>query len=259
MTVKQIAHEDLTVIIVPVLNDNYSYIVAKGSEAIGIDPPDAKAVMSVCQQQALSVTGLLCTHKHSDHTAGLAHLKEVYHCSVYGPVGEDIPAITNFLEEDTEFWILDELVEVIHTPGHTKIHHSYYFPRPGWLFCGDSLFMGGCGRLFECAPEIMWSTLRRIMELPDDTLVFCGHEYTEENYRFAVKMDPGWEPTCDKYSEVKKLRRQGLPTVPGVLGAEKRTNIFLRSVSQDLKSTLNMSGENAETVFARLRAMKDTF
>jgi len=245
-------------------SDNYGYLVydVESRRTAAIDAPDAKAIKAALDRRGWKLTDIFITHHHTDHVEGLPALKREFGVTVTGPrseaekiLGLDVlvaPSETVSLGE-TDFLIID-------TPGHTLGHIVYYEPAGGHLFSGDALFSLGCGRMFEGKPGAMWAGLSELRELPDDTLVYCGHEYTLDNARFAQSVDPKNTALNIRAAEVARMREKGEFTIPVSLGMEKRTNPFLRADRPELGVALGLE-EDARPVevFAALRAAKDVF
>lgn len=238
----------MEIVTIPMLRDNYSYLlIAEDERAAIIDPTEAEPAVHEIERRNLSLRFILNTHHHGDHTGGNAELKRRYGCKTAAPAADlhriadvDIP-----LREGDVFSFGGDAAKIIETPGHTSGHICFYFKAAKALFCGDTLFSLGCGRLFEGTAEQMWRSLSKIMALPDGTLVYCGHEYTEANGRFCLNVEPDNTALQRRMAEVVKLRAAGRPTIPATLGEEKHANAFLRA-------------GNAER-FAALRARKDGF
>ncbi|MDP2706227.1 MAG: hydroxyacylglutathione hydrolase, partial [Burkholderiales bacterium] len=211
--------------------DNYIWLIrGKSPDRVAIvDPGDAGPVLAALDKQRLTPVAILCTHHHGDHVGGVADILKVYPLPVYGPARERIGTLTHRLV-DGDRVTLPELgleFEVLDVPGHTAGHIAYF--GAGMLFCGDTMFSAGCGRLFEGTAEQMHKSLSRFAALPEATRVYCGHEYTEANLRFALAVEPD-NPDSDAYLEQARERRsQDLPTLPSTIGLERRVNPFLRS------------------------------
>lgn len=212
-------------------DDNYIWLIGcEGHREVAIvDPGDDEPVVEYLQQHDLIPVAILLTHHHGDHTGGVAEIVERYRIPVYGPSHERIPSVTHPLREDDCVELADCALHltVFDTPGHTRGHICYY--GHGALFSGDTLFTGGCGRLFEGTAEQMYHSLEKLRALPGDTLLYCAHEYTEANLRFALTAEPKNSATHSRAEHVRRLRAEGLPTVPATLAQEKETNPFLRS------------------------------
>lgn len=239
----------LEVVQVPVLSDNYVYLVhdaATGDTAV-VDPAVAEPVLDAASARGWTITQILNTHWHPDHVGANAAIKAATDCIVTGPAGEaaKIPGIDRAVSEGDEVRIGSEVGRVIDVPGHTAGHNAYHFAASGLLFCGDTLFALGCGRLFEGTAEQMFGSLGKLMALPDDTRVYCAHEYTAANGRFALSVEPENESLRRRMDEVAAARAADRPTVPSTIGLERATNPFTRAADV---------GE-----FAARRAAKDSF
>lgn len=238
----------ISVTLVPVLNDNYSYILtADNGDCAVVDPGDAKPVLRELERQQLLPTIIYNTHHHGDHVAGNRAIKDTYQCKVIGPASEleRIQEIDVPVQESTQISFGGEDVTILETPGHTAGHICFYFEKSGLLFSGDTLFVMGCGRLFEGSAEDMHISLTKLKALPPETKIYCGHEYTLANAAFCHHAAPDNEAIAARLKEVKKYRDNGLPTIPSTLQEECETNLFL------------MAGSTQE--FAELRTQKDNF
>ncbi len=252
-----------TVSILAASGDNYMYVICTPHGAGVIDPTDSQPVIDVLTEKKIELSRILITHPHGDHTSGLMRLKEKYaaHVLASDHRASDVDRIVT--SGDT-IEIDEVTVEILSTPGHTKRDVCFYIrPRDensfGMLFTGDTLFTGGCGRPIECDPEVLWGSLKKISELPDNTLIYCGHNYAEENYRFALSINQNNDALKTRRQEVETLTRKGLPTVPTTLKQEKQTNIFLRSHDPYVKKLLQMPEATDAQVFAELRRRKNNF
>ena len=243
----------------PCRSDNYGVLIhdAATSLTASIDAPDAGEVLDAVEETGWGLSHIFTTHHHPDHVAGNEILKERYGCEIVGPANETIPAIDRRVSGGDAFEWSRREVRVIDTPGHTAGEISFHLPADGLLFAGDTLFAMGCGRLFEGTPEQMWTSLRRLMELPDETMVYAGHEYTLSNARFAVSVDPDNDALRERLAEVERLRAAGRPTLPTTIGREKETNPFLRVGDRSLRSAIDMMEASDVDVFAKVRALKD--
>lgn len=253
----------LDIVPLPAFQDNYIWLLRKGEYAAVVDPGDAEPVLRYLQQERLQLAAILNTHHHHDHVGGNARLLKSYSVPVFGPQREPIAALTDGLI-DNDSIALPELAlrfTVLAIPGHTAGHIAYFGANT--LFCGDTLFAGGCGRLFEGTPAQMLSSLTRLAELPDDTAVYCGHEYTLANLRFARSADPDNIDLAVRQEHAKSLREQGLPTLPSTIALEKATNPFLRCNERAVISASSVFAGRTLTdpiaVFAALRQWKDQF
>jgi hydroxyacylglutathione hydrolase len=248
---------------IPVLADNYVYLVhepEEGATAV-VDPAVAGAVMDSLQQRGWRLTHVLNTHHHWDHVGGNRELKGETGCTIVGAEIDRrrIPGLDLPLKDGEVLHLGAATVQVLEVPGHTLGHIAYWFPEEAVLFCGDTLFALGCGRLFEGSAEVMWRSLERLRALPGETRVYCAHEYTLGNARFALTVEPD-NPELQKRSRrVEADRRAGRSTVPSVLEEERATNPFLRPESPEIRYRLGLEDAPAEAVFAELRRRKDGF
>ena len=250
------------VIRISAFKDNYIWLLRKGASAAVVDPGDARPVLDVLEQEGLSLSSILITHHHNDHQGGIADL--LAHCpaEVFGPATESITGLTRPLRggERIRLGAIDAEFRVIAVPGHTRGHLGYY--GSGCLFCGDTLFTWGCGRLFEGTPAQMHDSLMRLTSLPEQTRVYCAHEYTEVNLRFALAVEPGNRQLRQRVNEVAVARAKGWATVPSSIALEKATNPFLRcgepEVVASAQSRVAGAIEPVE-VFAVLREWRNTF
>jgi len=212
--------------LIPAFKDNYIWLLTRGSRAFVVDPGDAAPVLARLEADGLGLEGILITHHHADHQGGVAELKARYRTEVFAPASESITGCTHPLHGGERIDVLGQSLDVMAVPGHTLGHLAYY--APGALFCGDTLFGAGCGRLFEGTPAQMSASLERIAALPDDTRIYCAHEYTEMNLRFALAVEPENSALQQRVTRVAALRAEGSSSVPSTLGEERATNPFLR-------------------------------
>jgi hydroxyacylglutathione hydrolase len=258
----------LTIHPIPAFNDNYIWAVQQGGQCLVVDPGDATPVLDYLQQQQLTLAGILITHHHADHTGGLkVLLAEFPDCPVFGPKGGHIKGICNDLDDGDVVEPLPGMtLAVITVPGHTLDHIAYYAAHSAsgspLLFCGDTLFAGGCGRIFEGDASMMYTSLARLSELPAETQVFCAHEYTLANLGFAVKADPDNPDLSARVMSEQAKRAADQPTLPSSIGIELRTNPFLRCHTTEVATQVahHWSKEIASSpvdVFADLRRWKD--
>lgn len=257
------------IIAVPAFRDNYIWlIVESGSRNTWIvDPGDAGPVLERLREEELTPVGILLTHHHPDHTGGVDELLSHYPVPVYGPVSERIPQITDALGDGDRITVAGREAQVIEVPGHTLDHIAYFLPEQDQaaplLFCGDTLFAGGCGRLFEGTPAQMYRSLQRLAALPGDTRVYCAHEYTRANLQFAAAAEPDNEALRERLETVGRQRDAEQITIPSSIEVELRTNPFLRCHSSGIVRQLQAHDRNGledETaVFAALRQWKDNF
>jgi len=245
---------------IPTLSDNYVFVLAEAGQGIVVDPGEADPIVAQLTSLGLDLIQIWVTHHHGDHIGGIPKLRQRFpQVEILG--GEydwgRIPAQTRRLRDGDAWQIWGERVEILFIPGHTKAHIAYYLPVQGALFCGDTVFAGGCGRLIEGSPEQMVASLDRIRQLPEHTQIYCAHEYTLKNLQFALTVDPENEALQRRYQEVVVQRQQGLATVPSDLGTERATNPFLRWDQPALQAA--MDSRDPVRVFARLRGRKDLF
>jgi len=249
----------------PLLRDNYGYLVVcqETNFAAIVDPSEAAPVLRRVDQEQVALKAILNTHHHRDHTGGNEGLLAENKLAVYGHKSDQgrIPGLTHGVDEGDEIRVGELRGKVLFIPGHTTGHVAYLFGNN--LFCGDTLFTAGCGRLFEGTPEQMLLSLKKLMALPDDTRVYCGHEYTENNLRFALTVEPKNQKLGSRFERVQALRARGAATVPSTMEEEKETNPFLRWDSQEIHASLRASAPDFRLdpvgVFARVRKLKDSF
>jgi hydroxyacylglutathione hydrolase len=250
---------------IPAFDDNYLWLLHDGRDAWVVDPGDAAPVEAYLKDHGLALRGILLTHHHADHTGGVAELRQAQEVPVYGPAFESLPEPVIRLGEGDGVDVLGCRFEVIEVPGHTAGHIAYFsqdFEGTPLLFCGDTLFSGGCGRLFEGTPAQMLASLDRLQSLPGDTRVCCAHEYTLSNLRFAQAVEPANEALAAYVAHCQQRRDQGLPTLPSTVSLERRINPFLRSREGTVVTAVQAQDPQAHTeteVFAALREWKNRF
>jgi len=247
----------------PALKDNYGYLVhdsATGATA-AIDTPEVAAILNALETTGWRLTHILNTHHHFDHAGGNAELKAKTGCTIIGPKGEKdlIPGIDRAVGEGDIVEVGSARARVIDVPGHTRGHVAYHFADDHVVFVGDTLFALGCGRLFEGTAAQMWTSLGKLMALPDDTTVYCAHEYTQSNARFALTVEPHNTALAARAKEIDEKRARGEWTVPTTIALEKATNPFLRAASADLRATIGLPSAADVDVFAETRSRKDNF
>ena len=245
---------------IPTLGDNYTYLIAceESGEAAVIDAPEAESVVKRVDALGVQVTKVLSTHHHLDHSAANPDLAKRYGAPVFGHASDDgrLPGLTNGLEEGDTVDVGRQTARILFIPAHTRGHIAYVFDEAGAVFCGDTLFAAGCGRLFEGTPEMMFTALHeKLGALPDSTRVYCGHEYTESNFVFAAHVDPDNEAVRAKLERVRKIRANTAAdwhdasademTIPSTIGEERATNPFLRAATAK--------------ELGRIRTLKDNF
>jgi len=250
------------VIRIPAFKDNYIWLLRQGRSAVVVDPGDARPVLDHLAQAGLSLDAILITHHHADHQGGVASLLAQHRAPVFGPAAESITGLTKPLRggDTIRLACLDIEFQVLAVPGHTLGHLAYY--GAGRLFCGDTLFGGGCGRLFEGTPAQMAASLALLAALPDETAVYCAHEYTEANLRFALAVEPGNRLLQQRVNEVAVARATGQSTIPSSIALEKATNPFLRCGESEVIAaarTREAGVRDAVGVFAALREWKNNY
>lgn len=253
----------LTVRLIPLLNDNYAYLLRdSGSGRTGVvDPSVAAPVLAVLAEAGLKLDFVLNTHHHPDHSGGNLELKAMAGARIVGPAADRdrIPGIDVALADGETFALGESVATVLDIPGHTRGHIAFWFARDHAVFSGDTLFSLGCGRTFEGTAEQMWHSLSRLRDLPDETRVYCGHEYTQSNARFALTVDAGNPALQARSREVDALRAQGAPTIPSTIAVERASNPFLRADRPELAAACGLAGAAPADVFGELRRRKDGF
>jgi hydroxyacylglutathione hydrolase len=245
--------------IVPCLSDNYAYLVKSGDVCAVVDPSEPGPVRAALARRGWKLTHILNTHHHLDHTGGNLELKQETGAIVVGP-GKDaarIPGIDVGVDESTGWEFDGRKVQVLEVPAHTK--GAITFVVDGNAFTGDTLFTLGCGRLFEGDAAMMWASLSKLMTLPDATQIWCGHEYTQSNGKFALTLEPGNAALQARMKDVNAARAAGQPTVPATLALEKATNPFLRPDSAEIRKSLGMETADVVAVFGEIRERKNSF
>ncbi len=251
---------------IPAFDDNYIWLLydADSRGAFVVDPGDAVPVDAALRQEQLELEGILITHHHFDHVGGVERLCRTHSPVVYGPVNPSIAGVDHALKAGDRIEVLATSFEIMEVPGHTLDHIAYFHEgeRP-LLFCGDTLFAGGCGRVFEGTPPMMHASLEALAALPENTAVYCAHEYTLANLAFARAVEPGNAALAQRQADAVAARARNEPTVPSSLGLERATNPFLRCSDPALLSSLRsqgrLDGESAPEVFATVRGWKDNF
>ncbi|MSP47816.1 MAG: hydroxyacylglutathione hydrolase [Alphaproteobacteria bacterium] len=248
---------------IPVLKDNYVYLVRDRSTGkVGVvDPAVSEPILERLAGLGWRLTHILNTHHHGDHVGGNLAIKAATGCTVVGPKADRdrIPGIDIALGDGERFRLGEAEAEIFDVPGHTRGHIAYWFRDSDALFCGDTLFACGCGRLFEGTPQQMWTSLGKLRRLPDPTRVYCAHEYTQSNIRFALSVDGGNAALRERSRQVDALRAEGRPTVPSTMAEERATNPFLRADQPDLARGVGLAASDPVAVFAAVRKAKDVF
>lgn len=251
----------------PCLSDNYGYLIHDEStgETAAIDTPDAATYQQELDKRGWKLTHIFNTHHHWDHVGGNLDLKKQNgdNVQVFGPVDEKekIPGLNVAVGGGDSVSFGGSVGKVMNVGGHTLGHIAYHFPEEQTVFVGDSLFALGCGKMFEGTPTQFWTSLKGLRELPDETLVYCAHEYTEGSAKFAVSVEPGNADLMNRFDEIKAKRSRGEPTVPSKMGDEKKTNPFLRAdLSEEIRKNVGVtSGDSDADAFGKIRRAKDNF
>jgi hydroxyacylglutathione hydrolase len=245
----------------PCLSDNFGVLIHDPGSGLtaSIDAPDAKQVAAALKEKGWQLSHILTTHHHGDHTAGNAPLKDDTGCTIIGPRGEaaKVPGIDKAVGEGDTFMFGPHEVRVLETPGHTAGHITYVIPSAGVAFVGDTLFAIGCGRIIEGNAQMMWQSLKKLMALPKETSVYCGHEYTQANAKFALTIEPENAALQKRAKEVDALRAAGKPTLPTRIGVELETNPFLRPHVPAIRKRLGMESRADWEVFGEIRERKN--
>ena len=247
--------------IIPCLNDNYSYICFDNkNDAFVVDPSEFKPVDEYISNNQLNLKYVLNTHHHFDHVGGNYELKQKYNCKVIGSKLDEnrIPEVDILLKEGEKWEFKEDAAQIIEIPGHTTGHIAFYFSNQKIVFTGDTLFSLGCGRLFEGTPEMMWNSLQKLRNLPDDTKIYCGHEYTLNNALFTKSVIPG-ELIDKKISSLNDLLSKKIPSIPSTIAEEKKLNLFFQADDSILKKELRLEDKNNIDMFAYLRNLKDNY
>ena len=249
--------------IIPCLKDNYSYLIIDQSKnnACVIDPSESEPIIKYLDKNKINLKFILNTHHHYDHVGGNNLLKKKYNAKVVGYKKDKkrIPDV-DILVEDKQIWKGENFeAKIMHIPGHTTGHVCFYFYKNKMVFTGDTLFSLGCGRIFEGTYEQMFASLEKIKKLPPKTKIYCGHEYTLQNSKFCITYDGENQNLIKKIQEIKEKLTKNKPTIPSTLEEELKSNIFLRSNNDKIKTNLNMSNSSSLVTFSKLRDLKDNF
>jgi hydroxyacylglutathione hydrolase len=254
----------LEVDLIPCLTDNYAYLLRDPAEpelCAVVDPSDPEPVRRALAARGLKLSHILNTHHHLDHTGGNIPLKEDFGAEVVGPAKDRarIPGIDVGVDESAPWRFGRHTARILEIPAHTRAHIAFAFEDEDIVFTGDTLFAMGCGRLFEGTPQMMWTSLSKLMRLKDSMRVYCGHEYTLSNGRFALTLEPDNTDLQARVREVESLRGRSQPTIPSDMALEKKTNPFLRPDSPEIRKTLGMESADNVAVFGEIRHRKDNF
>jgi hydroxyacylglutathione hydrolase len=245
------------------LKDNFGVLLHDpgSGKTAAIDAPEAAPIEAALMAASWRLSDILVTHHHHDHTGGIEELKARYHCRVVAPEGEagGIPEVDETVGEGDTVRVGALEAQVIETPGHTAAPSTLYFPAERLLFAGDTLFSIGCGRVIEGSMEMMWQSMLKLRALPNDTLLYCGHEYTQANIRFAKTIEPNNLALVAREAAVARQVAEGKPTIPSSMGEEKAANPFLRADVAEVAQAVGMEGAPAAAVFAEIRTRKNRF
>ena len=245
----------------PCLTDNFGYLIHDPATkaTASIDAPEAGPIIKALEREGWTLTDILVTHHHHDHVGGVAELKQKYGCRVVAPHDKSAKIANADLRvgQGDVVKVGDLLARVLETPGHTLDHVSYVFDNDKVLFAADTLFSIGCGRVFEGTYPMMWDSLLKLRALPDDFRLYCGHEYTAANIKFALTVEPDNAALKARAEEVTRLRSEGKPTIPTLLGEEKKANVFLRADEPSVAASVRMKDRSASEVFGEVRERKN--
>ncbi|MFK7879261.1 hydroxyacylglutathione hydrolase [Roseobacter sp.] len=251
------------IVTVPCLSDNYAFLVhdeASGKTAL-VDVPEAEPILSTLKKRGWALSEVWITHHHADHVQGLARVLDEHQATVTGAASDAhrLPALDRKVSDAETFSFAGHAVQILDVSGHTVGHIAYYVADADAAFTADSLMALGCGRLFEGTADQMWSSLGKLTALPENTLIFSGHEYTASNAKFALTIDPDNLELISRSQEIDAARAAGVPTVPSTLALEMATNPFLRAQNADIRNRLGLANATNAQVFAEIRARKDAF
>lgn len=245
----------------PCLSDNFGYLIHDPATkaTASIDAPEAGPIIKAIEREGWTLTDILVTHHHADHVGGIAELKSKYKCRVVAPhdKGTAIALVDERVKEGTTVKVGNLTARVLETPGHTLDHISYVFGDERALFCADTLFSIGCGRVFEGTYPMMWDSLLKLRALPNDMRVYCGHEYTASNVKFALGIEPNNPALKARAEEVTKLHAANQPTVPTLIRDEKEANVFLRADVPSVAAAVGLAGKSPAEVFGEIRERKN--
>lgn len=245
------------------LTDNYVYLLhdPTSKETAVVDPATAQPILEILNEKKWGLKYILNTHHHFDHIGGNLELKKKTNCQILTSTKDQtrIPGADKVLKHNDQIQLGNQVAEIIETPGHTLGHIVYYFRTSNALFCGDTLFSMGCGRLLEGTAEQLWHSLQQLKNLPKNTRIYCSHEYTQANGKFALSLEPNNQLLKQRIQQVNQLRSANEATVPSTLEQELATNPFLREDSSDIQQSINMLGRPATEIFKKIRELKDNY
>ena len=251
----------MNILPLPAFTDNYIWLIEENGKATVVDPGDAEVVDNYLKEKHLKLENILITHHHFDHTGGVQQLKDSYGCNVYGPYDSPFNGVEIKLKENDQISILGSSFGIIEVPGHTLDHIAYYSEEQNVLFCGDTLFSGGCGRIFEGTPTQMYESLSKLSVLDLSTKIYCTHEYTQSNLNFAIKVEPSNDHLVQYKNQIDEKRSQNKISLPSNLKLEKDINPFLRShileIKENIKDFAKINHPSDLETFTAVRSLKD--
>lgn len=251
----------MNILPLPAFTDNYIWLIEENGKATVVDPGDAEVVNNCLKEKNLELENILITHHHFDHTGGVKQLKETHGCNVYGPYDSPFNGVEIKLKENDEISVHGSTFKIIEVPGHTLDHIAYYSEEQNTLFCGDTLFSGGCGRIFEGTPDQMYESLSKLSVLDLSTKIYCTHEYTQSNLNFAIKVEPGNNNLVEYKNKIDEKRSNNEISLPTNLKLEKNINPFLRShveeIKENVKDFAKINHPSDLETFTAVRSLKD--
>ena len=251
----------MNILPLPAFTDNYIWLIEENGKATVVDPGDAEVVNNCLKEKNLELENILITHHHFDHTGGVEQLKKYHECNVFGPHDSPFKGVEKKLKENDEISIHGSTFKIIEVPGHTLDHIAYYSEEQNTLFCGDTLFSGGCGRIFEGTPDQMYESLSKLSVLDLSTKIYCTHEYTQSNLNFAIKVEPGNDNLVEYKNKIDEKRSNNEISLPTNLKLEKNINPFLRShveeIKENVKDFAKINHPSDLETFTAVRSLKD--